>query len=103
AVELLTALLFTLMWMEFAPQAPQVVVFLWLLVALLVAITFIDAEHLIIPTALTWAGSVAGLIACALWPRLPVLGGADDGGWLDGLKQGGIGWLAGFGGLWVVV
>ena len=103
AVELLTALLFTLLWMEFAPQAPQAVVFLWLLAALLVAITFIDAEHLIIPTSLTWAGSVAGLIACALWPRLPVLAGSDGGDWLDGLKHGGIGWLAGFGGLWVVV
>lgn len=103
AVELLTALLFTLLWVVFAPQAPQVVVFMWLLAALLVAITFIDAEHLIIPTAMTWGGSVAGLLACALWPRLPMLAGGDPGGWIDGLKHGAIGWLAGFGGLWVVV
>jgi len=100
---LATALLFAALWHVFAADALQVVPFLWLLAALLVAITFIDAEHLIIPTALTWAGSVAGLIACALWPTLPMLGGADHGGWLDGLKHGGIGWLAGFGGLWVVV
>jgi leader peptidase (prepilin peptidase)/N-methyltransferase len=103
AVELVTALLFAALWHVYAADALQVVPFLWLLAALLVAITFIDAEHLIIPTALTWAGSIAGLIACALWPVLPMLGGAEHGGWLDGLKHGGIGWLAGFGGLWVVV
>ena len=98
-VELLTALLFTAAWWVFPPQ---VVIFLWVMIALLVSITFIDAEHLIIPTSLTWAGSVTGLAACAVWPQLPVLAGTA-GNWLDGLKQGGIGWLAGFGGLWCVV
>ena len=102
-VELLTAVLFAAVWWIFAPQAPQVVIFLWLLVALLVSITFIDAEHLIIPTTLTWAGTVAGLAACALWPQLSVLASPDAGNWLIGLKHAGIGWLAGFGGLWVVV
>lgn len=101
-VELLTALLFTAVWWIFAPQAVLVVLFLWVLMALLVAITFIDAEHLIIPTSLTWAGSVIGLGACAVWPQLPVFAG-QAGNWLDGLKQGGIGWVAGFGGLWAVV
>ena len=101
-VELLTAVLFVVMWWIFVPLAPQVVLFLWILAALLVAITFIDAEHLIIPTSLTWAGSVAGLAACAVWPQLPVMGGVA-GNWLSGLKQGGIGWLAGFMGLWCVV
>lgn len=101
-VELLTALLFTAVWWIFAPQAILVVLFLWVLMALLVAITFIDAEHLIIPTSLTWAGSVIGLGACAVWPQLPVLAG-EAGNWLDGLKQGGLGWVAGFGGLWAVV
>jgi leader peptidase (prepilin peptidase)/N-methyltransferase len=98
-VELLTALLFVAMWWLFPPQ---VVLFLWLLAALLVAITFIDAEHLIIPTSLTWAGSLAGLAACAVWPQLPVMAGTA-GNWLSGLKHGGLGWLAGFIGLWCVV
>ena len=103
AVELLTAILFAVFWEVFVPQAPQVVLSLWLLAALLVTITFIDAEHLIIPTALTWAGSVVGLFACALWPQLPQLAAGGGDNWLQGLKHGGIGWLAGFGGLWVVV
>lgn len=99
AVELLTAVLFTAVWWAFPPQ---VVVFLWILMALLVAITFIDAEHLIIPTALTWGGAVAGLAACAVWPQLPALGG-EAGDWFAGLIRGGIGWTAGFFGLWLVV
>jgi len=99
AVELLTALLFAVVWWLFPPL---VVVFLWVLMALLVAITFIDAEHLIIPTGLTWAGSAIGLVACAVWPQLPVMGG-EAGGWLSGLKHGAIGWAAGFIGLSCVV
>ena len=99
-VELLTALLFAAVWRFFPPQAAP---FLWVLVSLLVAITFIDAEHLIIPTGLTWAGSAVGLAACAVWPRLPQMAAGPGGGWLDGLKQSGLGWAAGFFGLWAVV
>ena len=101
-VELLTAILFTVVWWLFASQSIGVIVFLWVLMALLVSITFIDAEHLIIPTSLTWAGSVLGLGACMVWPQLPVLAG-EAGNWLEGLKQGVVGWLAGFLGLWLVV
>lgn len=101
-VELLTAVLFTVVWWLFAPQAVAVVIFLWILMALLVAITFIDAEHLIIPTSMTWAGSIIGLGACAVWPQLPVLAG-EAGDWMEGLKHGGIGWIVGFVGLWLVV
>lgn len=98
-VELLTAVLYAVVWWMFPPQ---VVIFLWVLVALLVSITFIDAEHLIIPTSMTWAGSVIGLGACMVWPQLPVLH-EMAGNWLDGLKHGAIGWAAGFFGLWIVV
>ncbi|MBC8127842.1 MAG: prepilin peptidase [Gloeobacteraceae cyanobacterium ES-bin-144] len=98
-VELLTAVLFTAVWWLFPPQ---VVIFLWVMMALLVAITFIDAEHMIIPTSLTWAGTAVGLVACAVWPQLPVMAGFP-GGWLSGLMSGGIGWLVGFVGLWFMV
>lgn len=98
-VEILTGLLFAAVWWQFPPQ---VAVFLWIMAALLVAITFIDAEHLIIPTSLTWAGSLIGLLACAIWPQLPVMA-YKAGGWLSGLKHGAIGWVAGFVGLWLVV
>ncbi len=101
-VELLTALLFLAVWWVFSPLSLSVIPFLWVLVALLVSITFIDAEHMIIPTKLTWAGSLLGLGACAVWPQLPVMAG-QAGNWLSGLKQGGIGWLVGFIGLWFVV
>lgn len=99
AVEIVTAALFVLVWWLFPPQ---VAVFLWVLMALFVAITWIDAEHLIIPTNLTWAGSVIGLIACAVWPSLSSLAGFTEE-WWKGLLQGGIGWIAGFFGLWAVV
>ena len=105
AVELLTALLFTAAWWVFSRPGVDGAVaipFLWLFLSLLVAITFIDAEHLIIPPVLTWAGAAAGLVACALWPQLPALGG-QAGGWLDGLKHSAIGWAGGFFGLWAVV
>lgn len=102
AVELLTALLFIAVWWHFSARSVAVVPCLWVLVALLVSITFIDAEHLIIPSSLTWGGTAVGLAACAIWPQLPVLGG-EAGNWLSGLKQGGIGWGAGFVGLWLVV
>ncbi len=98
-VELLTGILFVAAWRVYPPQ---VVVFMWGMLALWVAIAFIDAEHLIIPTGLTWAGSMIGLTACAVWPQLPVLGGVA-GDWLSGVKLGTIGWLAGFVGLWLVV
>ncbi len=101
-VELLTALLFATVWWMFAAQSPVVVLFLWGLVSLLVAMTFIDAEHLIIPTSMTWAGSVLGLAASAAFPQLPVMAG-EAGTWLDGLKQGGLGWVVGFVGLWSIV
>ncbi len=100
AVELLTACLFVVVWWWFPPQVAG---FLWVMMALLVAITFIDAEHLIIPTGLTWGGSVAGLAACLVWPQLSALGGWPVGHWFDGLRGSAIGWIAGFGGLWLVV
>jgi leader peptidase (prepilin peptidase)/N-methyltransferase len=99
AVELLTALLFVAVWWMFPPQAA---LFLWVFVALLVAITFIDAEHLIIPTSLTWGGAGVGLIAAAIWPAFPNLG-ALPGNWTAGLMRSAIGWAAGYFGLWLVV
>lgn len=99
AVEIVTAVLFGIVWAVFPPQ---VSVFLWVLMALLVAITWIDAEHMIIPTNLTWGGSLLGLIACVVWPSLSSLAGYTDY-WWEGLLQSAIGWIAGFFGLFAVV
>lgn len=103
AVELLTACLFLVVWLQFGGTAPLVVPLLWLLVALLIAITFIDIEHLVIPLVLTWTGVAAGVAAVALWPRLPALGGLVEPDRLGGLVQSALGWVIGFFGLWAVV
>ncbi|MDX1681010.1 MAG: prepilin peptidase [Akkermansiaceae bacterium] len=104
AVELLTGLLFAAMWWVVQQQGapPLAVLFLWIFVSLLVAITFIDADHMIIPTALTWAGSVVGLIGAAVWPLQSNMAGYLDGRW-DGLIDSAIGFAVGFFGLWGVV
>jgi leader peptidase (prepilin peptidase)/N-methyltransferase len=98
-VELLTALGFFASWKFFPPQAA---VFLWVLVVLLIAISFIDADHLIIPVSFTWAGSAFGVLAAVVWPTFPRMAGGCDS-WREALIQSGIGWAAGFFGLWLVV
>lgn len=114
AVELLTALLFAAIWGFLRESLPlgvflkpelAVVLPLWLMIALFVAITFIDAEHMVIPLSFTTALSFAGLAAAALWPKLPDMASWASGDPLvaDGLKQSVIGWIIGFCGLWVVV
>jgi leader peptidase (prepilin peptidase)/N-methyltransferase len=66
-VELLTAALFLWVWLLYGfPLAPAY----WLFVALLIAATFIDIEHFIIPDEITWGGTAAGLILSAIIPQL---------------------------------
>lgn len=103
-VELLTGLLFVAMWWVAFEQAATVWVALclWILVGLLVAISFIDADHMIIPTTLTWAGTGVGFLGSMAWPRLPNMGGFIDGRW-DGFLHSGIGFAVGFFGLWAIV
>ena len=113
AVELLTGLLFAAVWgvlvdwlgSGWLGMGHAAVLPLWFLVSALVAIAFIDAEHLIIPLELTIPATVAGLIAALLMPRLPDLLGwsAVDPGWLDGLKSSILGGVIGYFGLWAVV
>ncbi|MCW1923347.1 prepilin peptidase [Luteolibacter arcticus] len=113
-VELLTALLFAALWWFLQSSVPLgqlirlelgALLPLWVMAALFVAITFIDAEHMIIPTSFTTAISIAGLGAAALWPRLTDLAGWA--GWdptlKDGLKHSVVGWIMGFCGLWCMV
>jgi leader peptidase (prepilin peptidase) / N-methyltransferase len=101
-VEFLTAVLFVAAWWLLAPQSVAVVLFLWVLLSLLVVVSFIDAEHLIIPTNLTWAGSVCGLVAAAVWPDLPNLAGLSQSRG-EAVALSFSGWLLGFGLLRVVV
>ncbi len=67
AVELLTALLFLAVWRTF----PWDMALAYLvLVSLLIAATFIDFEHYIIPDEITLGGVGAGVVASLLVPEL---------------------------------
>ncbi|MBA3651301.1 MAG: prepilin peptidase [Chthoniobacterales bacterium] len=67
AVELLTALLFLALWLVFPWQIALVY---WVFVSLLVAATFIDFEHFIIPDEITIGGTIAGIVASLALPVL---------------------------------
>jgi leader peptidase (prepilin peptidase)/N-methyltransferase len=67
AVELLTALLFLAVWRAFPWQIAMAY---WLFVSLIVAATFIDFEHFIIPDQITIGGAVAGIVVSVIVPQL---------------------------------
>lgn len=97
AVELLTACLFVLMWVYFA-ASPGLALFYMILMALLVVVVFVDAELMVIPLSVTWLGTVLGVLGGAL-----LQSHLRASGWLDGLVASSLGFIAGFGGLWLVV
>ena len=66
-VELLTAGLFLAIWLRFDGWLPPIY---WLLVGGLIAATFIDFEHFIIPNEITYGGVVLGLLLSTLYPPL---------------------------------
>jgi leader peptidase (prepilin peptidase)/N-methyltransferase len=66
-VELLTALLFLAVWKTF--PWPIAIAY-WVFVSLVIAATFIDFEHYIIPDQITIGGTIAGIIASVLVPDL---------------------------------
>ena len=94
-VEILTAGLYLLAWSRFGlPLAPVA----WIFLSLLVAATFIDFDHLIIPNEITLGGTAAGLLCAAFLPRLM---GASA--WWQGLLLSGVGAASGYFLLWGVV
>lgn len=77
------------------------------LFTILVTVSFIDSEHQLIPTSWTTAGSAIALGGSLFVPRLLDLPRLEfdwiqESGWL-GLKVSVVGWIAGFGSLFVVV
>lgn len=66
-VELVTALLFVLVWQSF--PWPVAIAY-WVFVSLVIVATFIDFEHFIIPDQVTIGGTVAGLLASLIVPEL---------------------------------
>jgi leader peptidase (prepilin peptidase)/N-methyltransferase len=101
-VELLTALLFAACWRHFGHELALT---LFILMAIFVAITFIDAEHQIIPAPLTYIGTAVGLISSCFRPELLHLISPNEepSAWWQGLLDSAIGWTLGFFGLWSVV
>jgi leader peptidase (prepilin peptidase)/N-methyltransferase len=108
-VELLTAMLFLLVWLTFdfsadarpfaltAIQNPAIVPVYWLVIMGIILGTFVDFEHMIIPDRVTIGGMILGLLCSMLVPALH-----DASTWLEGLMQSAIGLAAGFGSLWAV-
>jgi leader peptidase (prepilin peptidase)/N-methyltransferase len=68
-IELLTALLFLACWMRFPPP---VAVCGWIFLSALIAATFIDLDHMIIPDVFTLGLGVAGVLLSAVIPGLHV-------------------------------
>ncbi len=100
-VETLVAVLYTLVWMQYGPQAITAV--FCLVIAGLVVATFIDFEHYIIPDRISLGGIAAGLLISFFVPELHSL--VDPMFQLDGiqaLSRSAIGVAAGSGSLWLV-
>lgn len=103
-VELLTGLLFYAVfwkvggnWATIKEWGPMMLC-LWLFISLLVAGTFIDIEHFILPHEITIGGTVAGLICASAVPELV---GEDTH--LRGFITSFASAALGLGGLWLVV
>ena len=94
-VEALTATLFLWAWLSYGwPLAPAY----WLLLAILIASTFIDFEHFIIPDELTLGGIAAGILCSLLVPALH-----NSAVWWQGVLAALGGAAVGFATLWLVV
>ena len=94
-VELLTAGLYLLAWGRVGlPLAP----IFWIFLSLLIAATFIDFDHLIIPDEITLGGTAAGLLCAILVPQL-----MGESVWWRGGLDSLLGAAAGYFLLWGVV
>src|SRR3954469_14917522 len=94
-VELLTGLMFLVVWRWFPWD---VAIAYWVLVSLLIAATFIDFEHFIIPDEITLGGVGAGVLASLLVPQLML---TDNRVYAVLLSFGAA--LLGYGLLWLVL
>ncbi|HYP54010.1 MAG TPA: prepilin peptidase [Pyrinomonadaceae bacterium] len=116
AVEALTALVFAAVFLHAAlrpafPVGPAFfasLVFDFVFVAALIALIFIDAEHMILPDKITYPGIAFALVARAVVPNLYGLGFLTDGAaagwpaWAVSLAGAVFGALVGGGSLWLV-
>jgi leader peptidase (prepilin peptidase)/N-methyltransferase len=97
-VELLTGLMFLAAWLNYGRQSPWVALVYCLFIAGLIAATFIDFEHFIIPDEITIGGTVVGFVLSALLPKLH--GAATIAG---GIKASLIGMAVGWGMVYAIL
>ena len=105
-VEMLTAMLFLLVYMQLVSPAnlglqplatPFQVPCYWLFISGLIVGTFVDFDHFILPDSITLGGMAIGPVLCALVPQLQ-----GEKIWYHGLLWSGIGEVVGFGLLFAV-
>jgi leader peptidase (prepilin peptidase)/N-methyltransferase len=104
AVELLTAALFALTYLLHSGLTLSLP-FDLAFVAAIIALVFIDAEHMILPNVITYPGAALALVARVMVPNLygvASLGGAETPAWLLSLGNAVLGALVGGGFLWLV-
>lgn len=89
-VELLTASIFSILWLCYGQAGLGPVLAYCVFVAGLIAASFIDAEHYIIPDELTIGGMVVGFLVSGAVPALHGVSGA-----VPGLTQSALGIAAG--------
>lgn len=98
-VELLTGLLFTACWqLAWTSGTPWLALPWAVLASILIASTFIDLDHLIIPDELTWGGTAVGVVLAMLFPRL-----VGESAWWGGLFWSVVGAGVGYGLVWLIV
>ncbi len=98
-VELLTGLVFLACWLWFGPVTPWLALIYAFVCAGLIAATFIDFEHFIIPDGITVGGMLAGFVCSFVYPPLhghvslsgslssSLLGAAMGGGLVYGILR----------------
>ena len=104
AVELLTGVLFALTYLLHSGLTLSLP-FDLAFVAAIVALVFIDAEHMLLPNVITYPGAALALVARVAVPNLygvASLGGEQTPAWLLSLVGAVLGALAGGGFLWLV-
>lgn len=94
-VELLTAILFLLIWLRYGVSPVTPIYFV--AVSGLVLASFVDLDHMIIPDRVSIGGMMLGLVLSAFFPVLH----GQEGSW-SGLMSSGSGLAIGFGSLWLV-
>ena len=95
SVEIITGLLFLLVWFRYGVD-PRTPVY-WLVLFGLLLGTFVDLDHMWIPDRVTWGGIILGLL---ISPLVPGLHGVESA-W-PSLMRSATGAVVGFGLLWTV-